>query len=267
MRAAARTPFPAVPAGVARPAPRARAGDGGVGGEAKAEPNRRRPICGAPRAAGPGPAPPACWCMRLLRTGSLIRNPLGWESSGVVSAHRAARRLPRGGPLRAAARAIAPPPLHSHLGHHHHRLRPIPTARACVPEAAGCQPTVRIVLLDQMARGFWPGHACLPARAAGDGRRLLHPLAFSAPAHPPAHPTHTHTHAHCNSAKSNRKSRPGKGGTRFYRNVGLGFKTPKEVCCFFFFWLPRDRAALGRGGRGEVGARLCALFIAQGRRL
>lgn len=30
-------------------------------------------------------------------------------------------------------------------------------------------------------------------------------------------------------AKGGRKSRPGKGGSRFYRNVGLGFKTPKEA--------------------------------------
>ncbi|KAK3023886.1 hypothetical protein RJ639_042902 [Escallonia herrerae] len=33
----------------------------------------------------------------------------------------------------------------------------------------------------------------------------------------------------CSSKKSGKGKRPGKGGTRFYKNIGLGFKTPREA--------------------------------------
>ncbi|CAN6814756.1 unnamed protein product [Brassica oleracea var. botrytis] len=31
------------------------------------------------------------------------------------------------------------------------------------------------------------------------------------------------------SKKSGKGKRPGKGGTRFWKNIGLGFKTPREA--------------------------------------
>lgn len=65
-----------------------------------------------------------------------------------------------------------------------------------------------------------------PLPLAG-GRRSPLLLAF-APRHAPL-TLHSLSFSDLNSAKGGRKSRPGKGGTRFYRNVGLGFKTPKEV--------------------------------------
>ncbi len=33
----------------------------------------------------------------------------------------------------------------------------------------------------------------------------------------------------CRRYKKNAKKIPGKGGLRWYKNVGLGFKTPKEA--------------------------------------
>lgn len=33
----------------------------------------------------------------------------------------------------------------------------------------------------------------------------------------------------CSSKKSGKGKRPGKGGNRFYKSVGLGFKTPREA--------------------------------------
>ena len=53
----------------------------------------------------------------------------------------------------------------------------------------------------------------------------------------------------CSSKKSGKGKRPGKGGNRFYKSVGLGFKTPREAiegsvlfhspfllnCCFRMF--------------------------------
>jgi len=33
----------------------------------------------------------------------------------------------------------------------------------------------------------------------------------------------------CSSKKSGKGKRPGKGGNRFWKSVGLGFKTPREA--------------------------------------
>lgn len=33
----------------------------------------------------------------------------------------------------------------------------------------------------------------------------------------------------CSSKKSGKGNRPGKGGNRFWKSVGLGFKTPREA--------------------------------------
>ena len=33
----------------------------------------------------------------------------------------------------------------------------------------------------------------------------------------------------CSSKKSSKGKRPGKGGNRFWKSVGLGFKTPREA--------------------------------------
>lgn len=33
----------------------------------------------------------------------------------------------------------------------------------------------------------------------------------------------------CSSKKSGKGKRPGKGGNRFWKSIGLGFKTPREA--------------------------------------
>lgn len=34
---------------------------------------------------------------------------------------------------------------------------------------------------------------------------------------------------HCSSKKTGKGKRPGKGGNRFWKSIGLGFKTPREA--------------------------------------
>lgn len=34
---------------------------------------------------------------------------------------------------------------------------------------------------------------------------------------------------YCSSKKTGKGKRPGKGGNRYFKNVGLGFKTPREA--------------------------------------
>jgi len=41
------------------------------------------------------------------------------------------------------------------------------------------------------------------------------------------------------SKKSGKGKRPGKGGNRFWKNIGLGFKTPREAIDGMFKLLTR----------------------------
>lgn len=37
------------------------------------------------------------------------------------------------------------------------------------------------------------------------------------------------SYSFCSSKKSGKGKRPGKGGNRFWKSIGLGFKTPREA--------------------------------------
>lgn len=48
---------------------------------------------------------------------------------------------------------------------------------------------------------------------------------------------------YCSSKKSGKGKVPGKGGNRYFKSIGLGFKTPREAvegltfCCLYLFFL------------------------------